>query len=84
MQGVGVEKQSDIEAEQWWLDAADDGNPKGSIKAQTMLGMFYSRPETLDLKRYTFMVNAFLEEEVVVFIHGLLLPFSKSVHWSVF
>lgn len=53
-QGVGVEKQSDIEAEQWWLDAADDGNPKGSIKAQTMLGMFYSRPETLDLKRSFF------------------------------
>jgi len=53
-QGVGVEKQSDVEAEQWWLDAADDGNPKGSIKAQTMLGMFYSRPETLDLKRSFF------------------------------
>lgn len=53
-QGVGVEKQSDTSAEQWWLDAADDGNPKGSIKAQTMLGMFYSRPESLDLKRSFF------------------------------
>jgi len=53
-QGVGVEKQSDEEAERWWLDAADDGNPKGSIKAQTMLGMFYSRSETLDLKRSFF------------------------------
>lgn len=53
-QGVGVEKQSDEEAERWWLDAADDGNPKGSIKAQTMLGMFYSRPESLDLKRSFF------------------------------
>jgi len=53
-QGVGVEKQSDEEAERWWLEAADDGNPKGSIKAQTMLGMFYSRPESLDLKRSFF------------------------------
>jgi len=53
-QGVGVAKQSDEEAERWWLDAADDGNPKGSIKAQTMLGMYYSRPESLDLKRSFF------------------------------
>ena len=38
----------------WWLLAADDGNPKGSIKAQTTLGMFYSREESLDLKKAFF------------------------------
>ena len=37
-----------------WLAAADDGNPKGSIKAQTTLGYFYSRPETLNKKKAFF------------------------------
>lgn len=31
--------------------AADDGNPRASVKAQTSLGMFYSSPETQDLKK---------------------------------
>lgn len=53
-QGEGVQLQNDDEAERWWLEAADDGNPKGSVKAQTMLGMYYSRPESLDLKRSFF------------------------------
>ncbi|XP_013392510.2 LRP2-binding protein [Lingula anatina] len=52
-QGFGL-TQSDEEAERWWLLAADDGNPNGSILAQSMLGMFYSRPETLDLKKAYF------------------------------
>ena len=38
----------------YWLLAADDGNPKASIKAQSALGMFYSRPDTLDLKKAFF------------------------------
>ncbi|KAK7109033.1 LRP2-binding protein-like [Littorina saxatilis] len=42
-QGYGVKRQSDSEAERWWLLAADDGNPLGSIKAQGTLGLFYSR-----------------------------------------
>ena len=38
----------------WWLLAANDGNPKACILAQTMLGMLYSRPEFLDLERAFF------------------------------
>lgn len=34
--------------------AADDGNPKASIKAQSTLGMFYSRTDNLDLKKAFF------------------------------
>lgn len=49
-EGYGVPRQSDKEAERWWLMAADDGNPHGSIKAQTILGMYYSRSDSLNLK----------------------------------
>ncbi|XP_033633027.1 LRP2-binding protein-like [Asterias rubens] len=52
-EGYGV-KQSDAEAEKWWLLAADDGNPHASIKAQTVLGMYYSRDWSLDLKKAFF------------------------------
>uniref|UniRef100_A0A0B7A0V9 LRP2-binding protein n=1 Tax=Arion vulgaris TaxID=1028688 RepID=A0A0B7A0V9_9EUPU len=54
-QGFG-EFQSDKEAEKWFLLAADDGNPKASIKAQTVLGMFYSRQDSdyKDLKKAFF------------------------------
>ena len=38
----------------YWLLAADDGNPQGSVKAQSTLGMFYSRPETKELKKAFF------------------------------
>ena len=41
-EGFGV-PQSDEEAEHWWLLAAKDGDPDGSIKAQSTLGMFYAR-----------------------------------------
>ncbi|KAH3789784.1 LRP2-binding protein-like isoform X2 [Dreissena polymorpha] len=53
-QGYGVDRQSDTEAEKFWLLAADDGNPKASVKAQSTLGMFYSREESLDLKQAFF------------------------------
>lgn len=43
-EGFGVQ-QSDAEAEHLWILAARDGNPDGSVKAQTTLGMFYSRQE---------------------------------------
>lgn len=51
-EGFGV-KQSDAEAERWFLAAAQDGDPSGSIKAQTVLGLFYSRPgeEFFDLEK---------------------------------
>jgi TPR repeat protein len=38
----------------WWLFAADDGNPRASVKAQTTLGFFYSREESRDLKKAFF------------------------------
>lgn len=41
-EGKGV-KQSDDKAEHYWLLAAQGGDPGGSIKAQSVLGMFYSR-----------------------------------------
>jgi len=52
--GYGVVWQSDSEAERWWLLASANGDPKGSVKAQSMLGFFYARKETLDLKRSFF------------------------------
>ncbi|XP_020614329.1 LRP2-binding protein-like [Orbicella faveolata] len=54
-EGFGV-KQSDKEAERWLLAAAQDGEPSGSIKAQTVLGLFYSRPdeESFDLQKAYF------------------------------
>ncbi|XP_062569240.1 LRP2-binding protein-like [Saccostrea cucullata] len=55
-QGYGV-KQSDDEALRYWLLAADDGNPSASVPAQTTLGMFYSRPDSLDLKKAFFWHN---------------------------
>lgn len=38
----------------WWLLAADDGNPRASIKAQTALGLFYSTEDNFDLKKAFF------------------------------
>ena len=34
--------------------AADDGNPTACIRAQSMLGMLYSRKDTLDVKKAAF------------------------------
>ena len=42
-EGFGV-GQSDAEAEHLWILAARDGDPSGSVKAQSTLAMFYSRP----------------------------------------
>ncbi|KAF4105115.1 LRP2-binding protein isoform X2 [Onychostoma macrolepis] len=50
LEGFGVEASS-AEAERLWLLAADDGNPHACVKAQSSLGMFYCRPETLDLRK---------------------------------
>ncbi|XP_062488234.1 LRP2-binding protein isoform X1 [Pezoporus occidentalis] len=52
-EGCGV-KQSTEEAERLWLFAADHGNPKASIKAQSTLGMFYSMSAQKDLKKAFF------------------------------
>ncbi|XP_053556824.1 LRP2-binding protein [Bombina bombina] len=69
---------SDIEAERWWLLAADNGNPKASVKAQSILGMFYSRPPTRDLQKAFFWHseacgNGSLESQGalgVMYLHG--------------
>ncbi|XP_018416797.1 PREDICTED: LRP2-binding protein [Nanorana parkeri] len=52
-EGCGV-RHSDEEAERWWLVAADNGNPKASVKAQSTLGMYYSRPCSMNLKKAFF------------------------------
>ncbi|KAG8592133.1 hypothetical protein GDO81_000420 [Engystomops pustulosus] len=49
-EGCGM-RHSDQEAERWWLIAADNGNPKASVKAQSVLGMFYSRPPNKNLQK---------------------------------
>ncbi|XP_001634827.2 LRP2-binding protein [Nematostella vectensis] len=52
-EGYGV-KQSDKEAERWFLMAARDGDPSGSLRSQTVLGMFYSRPGNENLSKAYF------------------------------
>ncbi|XP_042663515.1 LRP2-binding protein isoform X2 [Tyto alba] len=52
-EGCGV-KQSTNEAERLWLIAADHGNPKASVKAQSTLGMLYSVSVPKDLKKAFF------------------------------
>ncbi|XP_015132049.2 LRP2-binding protein isoform X2 [Gallus gallus] len=52
-EGYGV-KHSTEEAERLWLIAADNGNPKASVKAQSTLGMLYSMPDLKDLKKAFF------------------------------
>ncbi|NXB05369.1 LR2BP protein, partial [Cnemophilus loriae] len=52
-EGCGV-KHSTEEAERLWLTAADHGNPKASVKAQSTLGMLYSMPILKDLKKAFF------------------------------
>jgi TPR repeat protein len=53
-------KQSNTEAEKWWLRAANDGDPKACVTAMTTLAFFYSQPidkETFDLKKAFFWHN---------------------------
>uniref|UniRef100_A0A8C5J013 LRP2-binding protein n=1 Tax=Junco hyemalis TaxID=40217 RepID=A0A8C5J013_JUNHY len=52
-EGCGV-KDSVEEAERLWLIAADNGNPKASVKAQSTLGMLYSMPILKDMKKAFF------------------------------
>uniref|UniRef100_A0A8D0BU80 LRP2-binding protein n=1 Tax=Salvator merianae TaxID=96440 RepID=A0A8D0BU80_SALMN len=53
IEGCGTEI-SEEEAERLWFIAADHGNPKASIKAQTALGMLYSARHPKDLKKAFF------------------------------
>ena len=38
----------------YWLLAADDGNPRASVKAQTTLGLHYASGDFKDLKKSFF------------------------------
>ncbi|XP_072520149.1 LRP2-binding protein [Salminus brasiliensis] len=75
--GYGVQASSS-EAERYWLMAADDGNPKASVKAQSSLGMFYSSPEMQDLEKAYFWHskacgNGSLESQGalgIMYLHG--------------
>ncbi|KAG8453707.1 hypothetical protein GDO86_000365, partial [Hymenochirus boettgeri] len=49
-EGYGI-PHSVKEAERWWLFAADNGNPNASLKAQSVLGMFYSSSPNVDLQK---------------------------------
>ena len=49
-QGYGM-KQSDEIAEHYWLLAGKEGDPDGSVAAQSQLGMFYTRRDTKDTKK---------------------------------
>ncbi|KAF6376456.1 LRP2 binding protein [Rhinolophus ferrumequinum] len=49
-EGKGA-KRSYEEAERLWLFAADDGNPKASVKAQSILGLYYSTKEPKELEK---------------------------------
>lgn len=44
-------KQSDEVAEHYWLLAGKEGDPDGSVAAQSQLGMFYTRRDTKDVKK---------------------------------
>ncbi|XP_062380332.1 LRP2-binding protein [Sardina pilchardus] len=77
LEGYGVPVSS-TEAERYWLEAAADGNPDASVKAQSALGMFYSRPESLDLRKAFFWHseacgNGSLESQGalgIMYLHG--------------
>ncbi|XP_038611163.1 LRP2-binding protein isoform X3 [Tachyglossus aculeatus] len=52
-EGQGAPR-SDTEAERLWLFAADNGNPKASVKAQSILGVYYSTKEPKELGKAFF------------------------------
>ncbi|XP_004579064.3 LRP2-binding protein isoform X1 [Ochotona princeps] len=49
-EGQGV-RRSEEEAERLWLLAADNGNPKASVKAQSILGLYYSTKDPKELEK---------------------------------
>ena len=85
-EGFGV-KQSDKEAERWFLAAAQDGEPSGSIKAQTVLGLFYSRPgeESFDLQKvgFSFCTNyevSILQLQLIISCSCLYIVYPGTIH----
>ncbi|XP_064917272.1 LRP2-binding protein isoform X3 [Columba livia] len=76
-EGCGVRRSTE-EAERLWLIAADHGNPKASVKAQSTLGLFYCVSVPKDLKKAFFWHseacgNGNLESQGalgVMYLHG--------------
>ena len=83
-EGFGV-KQSDKQAERWFLTAAQDGEPSGSIKAQTVLGMFYSRAdeESFDLQKVGFSFFCTNDTVAANFISLKCMYFDVKCEWAI-
>ncbi|KAM7328659.1 hypothetical protein ACRRTK_012751 [Alexandromys fortis] len=80
-EGRGV-KRSDDEAERLWLFAADNGNPKASVKAQSILGLYYSMKEPKQLEKAFFWHseacgNGNLESQGAL---GLMYFYGQGIH----
>ncbi|KAF7248869.1 LRP2-binding protein [Varanus komodoensis] len=80
-EGCGTEI-SEKEAERLWLIAADHGNPKASVKAQSALGMLYSARHPKDLKKAFFWHseacgNGSLESQGIL---GLMYLYGHGIH----
>uniref|UniRef100_A0A8C6QM62 LRP2-binding protein n=1 Tax=Nannospalax galili TaxID=1026970 RepID=A0A8C6QM62_NANGA len=80
-EGKGV-KRSDEEAERLWLLAADNGNPKASVKAQSILGLYYSTKEPKQLEKAFFWHseacgNGNLESQGAL---GLMYFYGQGIH----
>ncbi|XP_056415990.1 LRP2-binding protein isoform X2 [Hyla sarda] len=86
-EGCGM-RHSDEEAERWWLIAADNGNPKASVIAQSVLGKFYSRPPSKNLRKAFFWHseacgNGSVESQGalgVMYLHGLGIQ--RNMHFA--
>ncbi|XP_012662412.1 LRP2-binding protein [Otolemur garnettii] len=80
-EGKGV-KRSDEEAERLWLFAADNGNPKASVKAQSILGLYYSTKEPKELEKAFYWHseacgNGNLESQGAL---GLMYFYGQGIH----
>ncbi|KAM6149407.1 LRP2-binding protein isoform 2-T2 [Erethizon dorsatum] len=80
-EGKGV-NQSDEEAERLWLFAADNGNPKASVKAQSILGLYYSTKEPKELEKAFYWHseacgNGNLESQGAL---GLMYFYGEGIH----
>nr|XP_020044046.1 LRP2-binding protein [Castor canadensis] len=80
-EGEGV-KRSEEEAERLWLFAADNGNPKASVKAQSILGLYYSTKEPKELEKAFFWHseacgNGNLESQGAL---GLMYFYGQGIH----
>ncbi|XP_004696525.2 LRP2-binding protein isoform X2 [Echinops telfairi] len=80
-EGRGV-RRSVEEAERLWLFAADNGNPKASVKAQSTLGLYYSTKEPKELEKAFYWHseacgNGNLESQGAL---GLMYFYGQGIH----